>query len=120
MSHSIAHRPHVRHFPLLPALAVLATVLIAVAVLYAINPSQTGTTTSVATEDIVLPVVYPYAVASPESPVFRHALMRVNQTGGYERAYLVGRAHMVEGTSLDPVSTSTYGTAPYKEAKYRR
>ncbi len=99
---------------------MLATVLIAIAVLYAINPPQTGTTTSVATEAIVMPVVHPYAVASPESPVFRHALIRVNQTGGYERAYLVGRMHLVEGTTLDPVSTSPYGITQYKEPKYPR
>jgi hypothetical protein len=120
MSHSIAHRPHVRHFPLLPAFATLAAVLIAVALLYAINRPQTGTTTSVATQAIVMPVVHPAAVAPPESPVFRHALMRVSQAGGYERAYLAGQAHFVQGTTLDPASTNPYGTAPYKQPRYPR
>ena len=120
MSNTIAHRSQVRHFPLLPALAVLAAVLIAAAVLYAINVPQAGISTPTATDAIVLPVVHPAIVAAPESPVFRHALMRVNGNGGYDRAYVVGRAHMVEGTTLDPVSTSPYGTAPYDAPNYPR
>ena len=120
MSNTIAHRPHVHHFPLLPALAMLAAVLIAAAVLYAINVPQAGVSTSTSTDAIVIPVVHAAAVAAPESPVFRHALMRVNSAGGYERTYVVGRAHMVEGATLDPVSTNPYGTAPYDAPNYPR
>jgi hypothetical protein len=121
MSHTIAHRPHVHHIPLLPVLAVLAAVLIATAIIWAVAQPQTGTTTTTTGgEAIVAPVVHPAAVAPPESPVFRHALMRVGLAGGYERAFIVGRVHMVEGTTLDPVSTNPYGTAPYDEPNYPR
>jgi len=37
MSNSIAHRSHAHHVPLLPVFAVVATVLIATAVIWAIN-----------------------------------------------------------------------------------
>ena len=37
--------------------------------------------------------------------MFRHALMRVNAAGGYPRAYLNNLHHLVNGTTLDPVST---------------
>lgn len=120
MSDTIAHRPQVHHLPLLPALAVLAAVLVAAVVLYAINVPQAGVSTSTATDAIVMPVVHAATVAAPESPVFRHALMRVKGNGGYDRAYVVGRAHIVEGTTLDPVSTSPYGTAPYDAPNYPR
>jgi hypothetical protein len=120
VSNTIAHRSHVHHFPLLPALAVLAAVLIAAAVLYAINVPQAEVSTSTSTDAVVMPVIHAAAVAAPESPVFRHALMRVASNGGYDRAYVVGRAHMVEGTTLDPVSTSPYGTAPYDAPNYPR
>ena len=82
MSNTIAHRPHVHHVPLLPVFAVIATVLIATAVIWAVNQPQTGTTTTTA-QAIVLPAAQQAAVAAPESPVFRHAQMRVNAAGGY-------------------------------------
>ncbi len=119
MSNTIAHRPHAHHLPLAPVIAVVAVALIAAAVIWAINQPETTTTTTVGTS-IVSPVVHPAAVAAPESPVFRHALMRVNSGGGYPRAYSVGRRHMVEGATLDPVSTNPYGTADYGAPKRAR
>ena len=38
--------------------------------------------------------------------MFRHAQMRVLESGGYTQAYLTGRLHQVEGTTLDPLSTA--------------
>ena len=88
--------------------------------IWAINQPETGTTTTTVGASIVSPVVHPAAVAAPESPVFRHALMRVNSGDGYPRAYIVGQRHMVEGATLDPVSTNPYGTAPYNAPNYPR
>jgi len=119
MSNTIAHRPHAHHLPLAPVIAVVAVALIAAAVIWSINQPETATTTTVGTS-IVSPVVHPAAVAPPESPVFRHALMRVHSGGGYPRAYSVGRRHMVEGATLDPVSTNPYGTADYGAPKRAR
>lgn len=120
MSNTIAHRPHAHHLPLAPIIAVVAVALIAAAVIWAINQPETATTTTTVGTSIVSPVVHPAAVAAPESPVFRHALMRVNSGGGYPRAYSVGRRHMVEGATLDPVSTNPYGTADYGAPKRAR
>jgi hypothetical protein len=105
MSNTIAHRPHVRHHvQLLPVLAVILTVLIATALIWAINRPETATTTTT-TEAISAPAAQQAAVAAPESPVFRHAQMRVNMGDGYPRAYVVGLRHLVNGSTLDPVST---------------
>lgn len=120
MSHTIAHRPHVHHLPLAPVIAVIAVALIAAAVIWAVNQPTATTTTTTVGASIVSPVVHPAAVAAPESPVFRHALMRVHSEGGYPRAYVVGQLHMVEGATLDPVNTNPYGTAPYKAPNYPR
>jgi len=120
MSHTIAHRPHAHHLPLAPVIALIAVVLIAAAVFWAVyQPAPTTTTTTVGAS-IVSPVVHPAAVAAPESSVFRHALIRVNGGDGYPRAYIVGQRHLVEGATLDPVSTNPYGTAPYKAPNYPR
>jgi hypothetical protein len=104
---------------LAPVIALIAVVLIAAAMIWAVDRPDTTTTTTVGAS-IVSPVVHPAAVAAPESPVFRHALMRVHSGGGYSRAYVVGQLHMVEGTTLDPASTNPYGTASYKPPKYPR
>jgi hypothetical protein len=120
MSNTIAHRPHIHHVPLAPVIAVIAVVLIAAAVLWAVGQPEPSTTTTTVGESVVSPVVHAEAVAAPESPVFRHALMRVNAGEGHPRAYAVGRLHQVEGATLDPVSTNPYGTASYKEPLYPR
>jgi hypothetical protein len=121
MSNTIAHRPHVHHHvPLTPVLAVLVTVLIAAALIWAINLPDATTTTS-STEAVPVPSAGPAFVAAPESPVFRHALMRAGMTGGYERAYIVNLHHLVEGTTLDPVSTQPYtGTSAAPSPNYAR
>ena len=120
MSNTIAHRPHAHHLPLAPVVAVIAVALIAAVVIWAINQPETGTTTTTVGTSIVSPVVHPAAVAAPESPVFRHALMRVDSGNGYPRAYRVGQRHMIEGTTLDPMSTNPYGTAAYDAPNYPR
>ena len=108
MSNTIAHRPHVHHLPLAPFIAVIAVALMAAVVIWAINQPETATTTKTVGTTIVSPVVDPAAVAAPESPAFRHALMRVDGAGGYPRAYVVGQRHMAEGATLDPVRTNPY------------
>ncbi len=103
MSNTIAHSTHVHHHvPLMPVLAVIIAIAIAAAAIYAINLPETTTGTS--TEAVNAPAVDQAAVAAPESPAFRHALM----TGGLDRAYVVNLHHLVEGTTLDPVSTQPY------------
>ncbi len=109
MSNTIAHRPHVHHHvPLLPIFAVIVTVLIATAVIWAINQPETTITTTT-TEPVVLSVVQPATVAAPESPVFRHALIRVGANGGYPRAYVTNLHHLVNGATLDSLSTRPSG-----------
>ncbi|MGE5228907.1 MAG: hypothetical protein ACM3MJ_04215 [Deltaproteobacteria bacterium] len=120
MSNTIAHRPHVHHFPLTPVIALIAVALIAAALIWAVSQPAPTTTTTTVGASIVSPVVHPAAVAAPESPVFRHALIRVNAGDGYPLAYSVGRRHQVEGATLDTVSTNPYGTAPYKAPNYPR
>lgn len=122
MSHTIAHRPHAHphHIPLAPVLAVIVAIAVAALVIWALNQPATVTVTTTGAEVAVSPVVHPATVAAPESPVFRHAQMRVAAAGGHPRAYVVGRAHMIEGTTLEPVSTSPYGTGPYRAPHYPR
>jgi hypothetical protein len=100
MSNTIAHRPHAHHHvPLLPIFAVIAAVLIATAVLWAINRPEAVTTTTTS-GTISAPAVVQPAVAVPDSPVFRHALMRVNAAGGYPPAYVANLHHLVNGKTL--------------------
>ncbi len=122
MSNTIAHRPHAHHhhIPLTSVMAVIVTIAVAALVIWALNQPATVTVTTTGGAAAVSPVVHAATVAAPEAPAFRHALMRVERAGGYPRAYVVGRAHMVEGTTLDPVSTSPYGTAPYDPPNYPR
>ena len=120
MSHTIAHRPHAHHLPLAPVIALIVLVLIAAAVIWNVNQPEPTTTTTIVGASVVSPVVHPAAVAAPESPVFRHTLMRVNSGDGYPLAYIVGRHHLVEGATLDPFSTNPYGTASYKAPNYPR
>ena len=120
MSHTIVHRPHVHHHvPLLPIVALIAAVLIAGAVLWAVNQPETTTTTTSVSEAVFVPAVAPATVAAPESPVFRHALMRAGMTGGYDRAYTGNLHHLVEGTTLDPVTVPP-SPATYEPFRYQR
>jgi hypothetical protein len=119
MSNTIAHRPQVHRVPLLPVLAVVATVLIATAAIWAINQPQTGTTTTT-TQAIVLPATQQAAVAAPESPVFRHAQMRAAAAGGYPPVYVANVHHLVNGTTLGPLSTEQSTTGSYIEARFPR
>jgi hypothetical protein len=109
MSHTIAHRPHAHHHvPVKPIIAVIVAVAVAAVVIWAINQPQTATVTSI-TEAAPALYVQPAAiVTAPDSPVFRHAQMRVLQHDGYSQAYLAGRLHQVDGTTLDPVNTAPY------------
>ena len=107
MSNTIAHRTHVHHHvPLMPVLAVIVAIAIAAAAIYAINLPETTTTSSTSTEAVyaLAPTV---VVPEPDNPVFRHDLMRMGATGQL-RPYLTNLRHLVEGTSLDPVSTQPY------------
>ena len=118
MNNTIAHRPQAHRVPLLPVFAVIATVLIATAVIWAVNQPQTGTTTTT-TPAIVIPAAQQAAVAAPESPVFRHAQMRANAAGGYAPAYLAGLHHLVNGATLAPLSTEP-STRSYVKARFPR
>ena len=112
MSNTIAHRPHAHHHvPLLPVLAVIVTIAIATAVIWAVNQPETVTSTTTATisEAVSAPAIQPAAVAPPESPVFRHALMRAGIAGGLSPAYKANLHHLVNGRTLDPVSTEPGG-----------
>jgi hypothetical protein len=118
MSHTIAHRPHVQHHvPAMPVIAVIVAIVIATAIIWAINQPQ-PTTMTPAAETIGQSAVQPAAVALPESPVARHAQMRVDVAGGYPRAYVVNQHHLVNGASLDPVSTRPTGS--YEQPDYPR
>ena len=116
MSNTIAHRHHV-HVPLTPILAVIVTIVLATLVIWAINQPQTITVSPV-TETISAPAIQPATVAAPESPVFRHAQMRVNMAGGYPRVYVVNVHHLVNGTTLAPVTAHPSGT--FKQPDYPR
>ncbi len=105
MSNTIAHRPQVHHHvSLMPVFAVIITIAIAAVVIWAINQPQTTITTS-GGAGVSAPFVQPVSAPAPDSPVFRHAQMRTLQNGGYPHAFLAGRVHQVEGTTLDPVGT---------------
>jgi hypothetical protein len=86
---------------------VIVAIAIAAAAIYAINLPETATT-GTSTEAVNAPAVDQAAIAAPESPAFRHALMRAGMTGGLDRTYVVNLHHLVEGTTLDPVSTQPY------------
>jgi hypothetical protein len=106
MSSTIAHRQHVqhRHVPLMPIFAVFVTIVLATAVIWAVNQPQ-STTITTTTEAVGAPLVQPAAVAAPESPVFRHAQMRAAINGGSPRVYVVNLHHLVNGATLDRVTT---------------
>lgn len=116
MSNTIAHRPHVHHhhIPLLPVLAVIAAIAVAAVVLWAVNQPEPVTITTTGGEILSAPLVQPAAVAAPESPVFRHELQRLQQTGQLNRAYLYGRLHQVDAAGLEPVGTSPSGSGSYE------
>ena len=120
MSNTIVHRPHVHHHvSLLPIVVLIVAALIAAVILWAVNMPETTTTTTGVSETVFVSVAEPAAVAAPESPVFRHALMRAGMTGGYDRAYTVNLHHLVEGTTLDPVSTLP-DPGTYEPFEYQR
>ena len=116
MSTSIAHRHHVQ-VPLMPVLAVIVTVMLATVVIWAINQPQ-SITVSPGTETISAPAIAAATVAAPESPVFRHAQMRANMAGGYPRVYVANLHHLVNGATLDPLSTQPSGS--YQQPDYPR
>jgi hypothetical protein len=107
MSNTIAHRPHVQHHvPLTPVLAVIVTVALAAVVIWAVNTPQTPSIATSGTAAVSAPFVQAATVPAPDSPVFRHAQMLALQNGGYSQAFLSGRLHQVEGTMLDPLTTT--------------
>jgi hypothetical protein len=120
MSHTIAHRPHVQHFPVLPLLMVVAAIIIATAVIWAINqPAPVVISTTSGTAGAVT-FVRPAAPPALESPVFRHALMRAGMTGADTQAYKYGRLHQVDGASLDRVGTTPFTVRKYEQPGYAR
>jgi hypothetical protein len=120
MSNTIAHRPHVHHHvPLLPVLAVIVAIAIAAAVIWAVNQPETVTTTATTSEATYTPTIQPAAVAAPESPVFRHALMRMGIAGGLSPAYKANLHHLVNGRMLDPLSTEP-STGSYAQPDFPR
>ena len=112
MSNTIAQRPHVHHrVPLVPVLAVIIAIALAAAVLWAINQPEPATiTTTDATSSIVS--IAPAAVPVPATAKFRHELADFWAND----AYRVARAQQVKGTTLDPVSTSPYGSTAYEQS----
>lgn len=108
MSNTIAHRPHVHHHvPLMPVFAVIVAIALATVVIWAINqPQTTPSITASGSAAVSAPFVQPVTAPAPDSPVARHAQMRVLQNGGYSQAYLSGRLHQVEGTMLEPLTTT--------------
>jgi hypothetical protein len=115
MSNTIAHRPHVHHHvPLVPVLAVIVAVIIAAAVIYAVNQPQEVTITTVGSDAVTVPLIAPNAVPVSESPVFRHALARPTLSGAEAQAFKYGRLHQVDGATLDPVGVTPYGSTPYE------
>lgn len=121
MSNTIAHRPHVhhRHVPMLPVLAVIIAVIIATAVIWAVNQPETAIV-STGGEAITMPAAQPGVVPAPESPVFRHAMTRVRLTGAEWQAYKYGRLHQVDGATLDPVSPAPFSARNYEAPGYQR
>ena len=100
-NNTIAHRRHAHHHvPVMPIFAVIVAILLATVVIWAVNQPQ-STTITTTTAAVSAPLIQPAAVTAPESPVFRHAQMRVNTNGGYPRAYVVNMHHLVSGTTLD-------------------
>ena len=122
MSNTIAHRLHVQHHvPLMPVLAVIVTARPATVVTWAVNqPAQTTTTPPVG--ERCLHAGHPAGgrrrPGEPGVPPLAHEGQCGK--GGYPRASIVGRYHMVEGATLDPVSTNPYDTASYKAPHYPR
>jgi hypothetical protein len=106
--------------PLVPLLAVIVAVVIAAVVLWAVNQPESLTVTTTGGEAISAPLAAPAAVPAPESPVFRHSLVRMRLTGAGLQTYRYARMHQIEGTSLDPRSSTPYGTTSYQKFDNQR
>jgi hypothetical protein len=97
------------HLPLTPILAVLATAIIAAAVLILIN-QPTTTSTSTETQAGVASAAQAVAVPRPESPALRRQLAETqNADVPAAETFRYARNH-VQGMSLDPASS--YELAP--------
>jgi hypothetical protein len=118
MSNTIAHRRHVHHH--VPLLPVAAAIVIAAAVIYAVNQPQEVTITTVGSDAVTVPLIAPNAVAVPESPVFRHAFARRQLSGAELQAFKYGRLQQVDDATLDPVGTTPYGSTPCEQSDKQR
>jgi hypothetical protein len=120
MSNTIAHRPHVHHHvPVMPVLAVVLAIVIAAAVIWAINQPQTINISTTSPGTVALPVVQPNEVPVPRSEVVRHAQMIPLLHGQAAQSVLARRLHFIEGTTLTPLSTAPYAMGPVWEGRAR-
>jgi biotin carboxyl carrier protein len=109
MSQTIANRHgvHVR-LPWVPILAVLATAIIAAAVLVLVN-QPTSTRTESGTAAAAITAVQSASVPKPENPAFRRQLAEQAQAQTPQAAQAQWRAmhSHPEGTTLDAIGTGT-------------
>jgi len=107
MNTTIAHRQHV-HVPLAPIIAVLATVVVAAAVLILINqPSQTITSETTVS---VAPATTAAEIARPETPALRRQLAETQAAVVPAAEAFQYPLNHVQGTTLD--SAGSYELAP--------
>ena len=108
MATTIAHRQHI-HVPLTPIIAVLATAVVAAAVLILINQPAT-TSTSTETQAGVATAAQAVAVPRPETPALRQQVaVGTVQVGTASEPFAYPRNH-AQGTTMDPASS--YVLAP--------
>ena len=109
MSQTIAHRHGVQvHLPWVPILAVLATAIVAVAVLVLVNQPTTTSTESGTTAGAVT-AVQSADVPKPENPAFRRQLVeqaRVQTPQATQAEWRAMHSHP-EGTTLDAIGSGT-------------
>ena len=103
MATTIAHRQHI-HVPLTPIIAVLATAVVAAAVLILINqPATTSTLTE--TQAGVATAAQAVAVPRPETPALRQQVaVGTVQVGTASEPFAYPRNH-AQGTTMDPASS---------------
>ena len=106
MSHTIAHRPHVHHHvPLTPVFAVIVAIAIAAVVIWAINQPRTTSRPARQPGRPGADRTAGSGAGAREPGVPPRADARAPERG-HSQAYLAGRLHQVEGSTLDPLSTT--------------
>ena len=107
--------------PLTSVMAVIVTIAVAALVIWALNQPATVTVTTTGGAAAVSPVVHAATVAAPEAPAFRHALMRVERAGGYDRAPTSWAARTwSRGRPSTRSAPARTGPAPYDPPNYPR